>query len=66
MENSICCSDALENGRLCEQASNPRSLAAFSSKNTSDLEAAHLYTEVLLNARSKQQTHGAWTVSFPP
>lgn len=36
MENSICCSDALEKGRLCEQASNPGNLAAY--KNMTDLE----------------------------
>lgn len=46
MENSTCCSDALEKGRLCEQASDSHDLAAF-CKNMTDLEEG---CKVLLNA----------------
>lgn len=52
MENSISCSDALKKGRLCEQASNPHDLAAFSKKKTGLMwkRAANWYVTFLLNA----------------
>lgn len=52
MENSISCSDALKKGRLCEQASNPHDLAAFSQKKIGLIwkTAANLDVPFLLNA----------------